>query len=132
MNDEHLHHTKAEFVEELSHHDEWFRHSAAEQTHQEAHGSTRTHAILASLFFTLVLVVVVGVVVFHYFQSQARILQTTLQEAATPRDAYVAATQNWNNQLSTYGWVEEKDGPVRLPLDVAIERVVDVYKSQGN
>ena len=132
MSDEHLHHTKTEFVEGLVHHDEWFRHGSGDPHHQEAHGSTRTRAILAFLAFTVVFVIVVGALVFSFFESQARILKSSINEASTPREEYVGSMTRWESELSTYGWVAQEGGAVRLPLDEAIERVVVQYRTQGD
>jgi len=128
----HTPHTVEELEESLQAHDEWFRHDASEPHHQEAHGQTNTTLILGFLGGTVVFVAVVGFIVYQYFLLLAREQQESLQERRTNTAEVRSMEAAWGETLSSYGWVDAQAGVVRVPLEVARERVIERYRGGGD
>lgn len=132
MTSKHDTHTATEFEQELVHHDDWFRHSARSRHHQEAHGQTSARTILIFLAATVLLVLFIGGTVYNMVKVQSAELRAVLQEAATPNQVYLKAMDQWNRDLSTYGWIDPAAGTVHIPLDDAINRVINDYRTNAN
>lgn len=131
MTDPHDTHTTEEFEQSLVEHDEWFRHSADEPHHQEAHGETKSQVILLFLLGTVVFVFGTGFVVLKFFEAETRKLKATMDEAATSREEYLDANERWERELTSYGWASAIDGSVHIPLELATREVLGEYKSRA-
>lgn len=125
----HVPHTPEELKESLHAHDDWFRHSADEPTHQAAHGDFNPYVIMGSLAATIVSVVVVVVVVLGWFDRMIGAERYIVQENNPAYGQEFRGKQDvWKTQL--YGeptWVDERTNTIRIPIDTAIEVVVKDY-----
>lgn len=132
-NDQHGHHTKADFEAELTHHDDWFRHTPGEH-HQAAHGETNPWAVGGTLILVVVVTFGVAFYVLNYFQRAVAHEKLVKREQRTDLTwgAETAATKaNWNNELNSYKVLDPKTGTVGLPLDVAMDKVVAEYQGKA-
>lgn len=112
------------------HHDDWFKHSP-DEVHMEAHGETNSVIILAFLFATIVTVVVTGGLIMQYFKVRVADLKEEVQYSRSDVSPKVQAAreakENWEKNLTEAHWVDRDKGVVGLPLDVAMQRVIDEY-----
>lgn len=131
--DQHGHHTKAEFEAELTHHDDWFRHSPGE-VHQDSHGSTNPWAIAVTLILLIIVTFGVAFYVLNYFNRAVANEKIVKREARTDdtwKLEYLQAKADWNAELSQYRLLDAKAGTVGLPIDAAIEKTVDAYQGKA-
>lgn len=127
------HHTKQEFEAELTHHDDWFRHSPGE-AHQESHGSTNPIAIATTLILLVAVTFGVAFYVLNYFKRAVAHEKLVKREAPTDTTwklDYLKAKADWNAELSQYRLLDAKAGTVGLPIDAAIERTVASYQGKA-
>lgn len=114
----------------MSGHDDWFKHDASEPAHQEMHGKINPFGIMLALLATLVAVGVTIVLVLKLafdpaiYENKAERLEARTSEIAAPSNEKLA---NWDNRLSTPGWVNSDEGIVRLPLEIAQQKVIQEY-----
>lgn len=136
MSHDHEHHTEEDLKQELEHHDEWFRHSADEPSHMEAHGTINSVFIIGYLALTIAIVFIIAVGVLQYVKSSQRELRTVTEDAI-PRGRYFGpgtgetATQavaGWQKELGEWAWVEQ-GSVAQIPIDVAMDRVVEQYNN---
>lgn len=109
-------------------HDNWHQHSAAEGMPQHEHGShTSTKALGLTFIIMVVGVIATILVLIAYFNSYVSTFRAERQEGtAMMRPAFeakVAAKQ----RLEEFGWVDREAGTVHIPLNNAIDRVVNEY-----
>lgn len=133
MSEDTHHDTPADFEQELHAHDEWFRHTPDEPAHQEMHGQLNPYAIMAFLLVTIVVVFATAGLVHHTMTLRmTNHLKMVRQEAKTDTTlaaAYREAHATWERELTTSGWVDRSNGVVRLPVEVAAEKVRREYRS---
>ncbi len=113
-------------------HDAWHHHTTAEGAPQPEHGAHASARALGLTFIVMVLgVIFVILVLVAYFNSYVSSFRAERQEGTTAmRPAFedkVAA----HRRLGEFGWVDQASGTVHIPLDHAIDRVVDQYRAQG-
>lgn len=125
----HGHDTKAHHHQALHEHDSWFRHDhAVEGHHKAAEGETNPWGILITLFGTVVLVGVVGILCIKYFEATYRGIR---RETIESNQAFVAesseAKAKWGAQLSNYEWIDASAGQVRIPISEAEKLVIQDY-----
>ncbi len=119
--------TAQEYHETLHEHDDWFRHSANEPHHQEAHGSTHAAIIIAFLFGTVVFVAISGALVYQLFQSMTDAVAVENHERRTPVDQFLSSKAEWERQLSQLTLIDGAPGRARVPLDMAQKLVIEDY-----
>ncbi len=111
-------------------HDNWFKHDASEPKPQEMHGKINPMNIMLVLLGTLVTVGVTIIVVLKMFFDPA-VYEFKAERLEARTDAIAAPAQealaNWQSEMLTAGWVDQGSGVVRLPLDVAKEKVIEEY-----
>jgi len=132
-NDQHGHHTKADFEAELTHHDDWFRHAPGER-HQPAHGETSAFAIGATLILLVIVTFGVAFYVLNYFQRAVAHEKLIKREQRTDTSLnlpFQEAKANWNAELGQYTLIDSKAGAVGLPLDAAMDKVVAQYQGKS-
>lgn len=122
-------HTVVDFEHALVSHDSWFRHDSNEPTHQSAHGETKAWGIVAFMAGTLVFVVVVSYLAYFYYEGLTRDRLVSFQEAQTPSAEQISMRAEWSARLSKYEWADAQTGTVRIPLDAAKKRVIQLYAS---
>jgi hypothetical protein len=113
--------------------DEWHLHTAAEGVPQEEHGSTINAPLLVLAFIGTVLsVVAVVILTFLYFTTYTNQLRRTRIETTALSEDYLQYRGRWQDTAQDYRWVSvEGEGVVSLPLQVAMERVLERYQQQG-
>lgn len=106
--------------------DAWHDHSG-EAPPQEVHGETSALFIagLGVVSFCGLLVCIGLLAVYFNQVSRAEIIQK--RERTDVAREFRERSAGWNAELTTYGWVDENNGVVRIPLDRAIELVVQEY-----
>lgn len=125
-------HDTAHFVHELESHDTWFRHDAHAPHHQQAHGETQAWGIVWFMVGTLVAVVLVCAVVFWFiYEPLMRFEVERAKEGVAINTEYTDMRAQWEKQLSTYEWADSTAGRIRIPLDVAKERVIAEYAASS-
>jgi len=76
-------------------------------------------------------VVITAVAIKTYFMARVASIEHETQEVAadvSPKvQAAVEAKEGWATSLSEASWVDESKGIVALPLDIAMQRVIDQY-----
>lgn len=113
-------HTLERFEQELEEHDSWFRHTAAEPHHQEAHGSTNAVGIALFMAGTLVATVAVSLIIYYWaFEPMVRRQVELVREMRPISTEYQSTRAEWERQLGGYEWVDPAAGTVRVPLDLA-------------
>lgn len=117
---------ESQHLEALDHHDDWFRHDASEQ-HQEAHGDTQALGIIAFMVGTLVVVIAVSLAAYYLFESWGRKQLLVNNERRTKTAEYQSLRAEWTRQLGAYEWTDAAAGKVRIPLELARTRVIDLY-----
>ena len=134
MSHDHEPHTEAELKQELHDHDEWFRHSPDEPEHMEAHGAINSVYIIGYMVLTIVAVVVVAGLIMQYVYHTVREQRDTRIETVVPRSKVAGeseigadAVARWNEELNEWAWVEE-GSTAQIPIDVAIQQIVEQYK----
>jgi len=135
MSEHHTHHhtphTTDEFQHALVEHDEWFRHSADEPTHQESHGDFNPYVVMAFLFVTIGLVFGTAVFVVMWFARLSHDQKVIVQERNPEyNQEYVERADQWKADL--YGeptWIDEKNNLIRIPIGDAMDAVVKEYAS---
>jgi hypothetical protein len=116
----------------MSGHDDWFKHDASEPAHQEMHGRLNPYAIMLSLAGTLVLVAVTIVLTLKLVFTPAITENKSVRlEAGTDMLAGEVreAVAGWNNEMSRAAWIDAENGVVRLPMDIAMDKVIREYAS---
>lgn len=111
--------------------DEWHQHSAAEGAPQPAHADRANPFVLVGVWAAItgsVITIVVVVAIFFSYSStvvrQQRIETTALSaEHQAYRDQSLAAR-------GQSAWVDSDAGVVKLPVDIAIEKVVSEYNGE--
>ncbi|MBN4060327.1 hypothetical protein JYT11_00605 [Planctomycetaceae bacterium AH-315-I19] len=113
------------------HHDDWFKHTPDEPEHMTAHGDTNSVLIILFLLGTIVFVFITAILIEKYFKVRVASLEHELQEVRADVSPRVQATritkEGWENTLSEPRWIDQSKGIVALPLDIAMQRVVDQY-----
>ncbi|MBD3266276.1 hypothetical protein GF373_06360 [bacterium] len=87
-----------------------------------------TKAILYTLMaFVLLLDLIIGVQILFYWSAQSRIYDRNIAQAAQEtRDIYAGQQK----QLTEYRWINKENEIVAVPIDRAIELVVEKAKQQ--
>ncbi len=109
--------------------DAWHDHQG-EAAPQEVHGETNPMfiAALGVVGFGVLLVSIVLITI--YFNQVVRSEKVQKIERADVAREYSERRAYWEAELTSYGWVDQQAGVVRIPLDAAIEGVVEEY-AQG-
>ncbi len=128
---EHHPHNIDELKHEVEEHDEWFRHPPGEE-HQSAHGDFNPYVVMGFLAVTIVIVFAVAFVVVPWFARMVQGQRIAVREqGARVVEEYVNARANWQGDLTGEPtWVNEGEGVVRVPIDFAIDQVVERYAEQ--
>jgi hypothetical protein len=109
--------------------DEWHDHTG-EAAPQEVHGETSPMFIAALGVVGFGVLIVSIVLITIYFNQVVRAEQVQKIERADMARDYNERRAYWDAELSSYGWIDQENGVVRIPLDRAIESVVEEY-TQG-
>lgn len=109
--------------------DPWHDH-AGEAPPQEVHGETSALFIAGlGVVSFCALLVCIGLIAIYFNQvSRTEFIQK--RERTDVAGEFRERSARWNADLTTYGWVDESSGVVRIPLDAAIERVAQEYGQQ--
>jgi len=110
--------------------DAWHDHSG-EAPPQESHGTTSPVWIFVVGLGSFALLVVVVALTAKYFDLS---VQEEVVQKVEKRDLgteYEEKKAVWQSQLSTYAMVNADEGVVRVPIDQAIRKTVQHYRSQS-
>lgn len=113
--------------------DQWHRHSAEEGTPQAEHGAIASPGALAAAFVAISVTVAITVLIiqvfFDQYNANYRAQQVETTALSTNFNKYKS---QWEQQDSKgYGLADAQSGAVRIPLEMARQRVVDRYASSG-
>jgi hypothetical protein len=113
--------------------DEWHLHTAAEGAPQEEHAATVNAPLLVLAFIgTVVGVILIVVLTYLYFTTYTNQLRRTRIETTALSEDYLRYKSTWQDLAQDYRWVSiDGEGVVSLPLQVAMERVLERYQQQG-
>lgn len=119
---------------DLEHHepDEWHSHTPEEGPPQEEHASRVNAGILFLVFCVMTVGLTVTVVaLIFYFSQHTTALKAELHETVDWRvDISIPYRESARQTLTGYAWEDEDNEVVRVPLDLAIDRIVERY-SEG-
>ncbi|MEO1130320.1 MAG: hypothetical protein AAFX05_11535 [Planctomycetota bacterium] len=122
-------HTSEELEASVHEHDEWFRHSPDEPHHQAEHGGFNPIVVMGFLAATILITFGVAAVVLPWFAREVQAQRVQVQEANSQYGAeYREKMEGWVSDLSKPAWVDAENNVVRLPLDLAVERVIEQYE----
>jgi len=120
------------------HADAWHHHSAAEGVPQHEHGAIANPGLLVRWFVGIVVTVAVLILALMiYFRSYTVRIKADRQEttlisrAANSAKAKADADLGTNGQPPQYTPLDKKAGTVQIPIDQAIEKVVERYSGSG-
>ncbi len=123
-------HTEEELKQALEEHDDWFRHSPDEPHHQKAHGDFNPVVVMGFLAVTALGVFGTAVVTIGWFarEIETQIVTTDRQREAAYTAEYTAKRAEWQRALTGEPeWLNEQENVVRLPIDMAMEKVAQEY-----
>lgn len=112
--------------------DSWHRHTADEGAPQIEHAASINLLGLLIVFLGMsgFLVVTVGllIVFFDYTRTQAR--QAKIETTTMAEENSLPYRQESMDALASYGWVDPAAGRVQVPINVAMDRIVEEYATQ--
>jgi hypothetical protein len=114
--------------------DHAIQHSPNGAGHEQSEISVRTVVVsLAVLLIGTFLVCLLVVGIFRYFHAENKVAQTAKEwqqqippeprVEERPWEQLVSVRARENHVLSTYAWVDQKEGTVRIPIDQAIDKL---------
>ena len=113
-------------------HDDWFRHSddeALPQVEHAEHVSTKALGItLVAIVFGVLFVILILAAYFSSYTTQVR---AERQENTTSAAEYLSYRSGVDRRLVETGWVDRNAQTLHIPLDRAIDLVVDEYVAAG-
>jgi len=129
----HQPHNIDELKDELEHHDDWFRHAPGETSH-ETHGDFNPYVIMAFLVVTVGIVFGVTLLIVPWFGRMVQAKRVEIREQSTlPVQEFMESRTKWDADLrGEPTWIDESGGVIRVPIDVAMEQVVQRYRNGGN
>ena len=111
-------------------HDDWFRHSSDEALPQVEHAQ---HVSTKALGITLLLIVFgvlfVLLIISAYFSSYTTQVRAERQEGTSSAAEYLSYRSGMDRRLAETGWIDRTNQTLHIPLDRAIELVVDDYRT---
>ena len=122
-------HTQDELRDALREHDDWFRHDASEPSHQQSHGDFNPYVVMGFLAATIVLVAAVVIVTVPWFGRAVQAKRVEVQEENRRLTLdYEQRASRWTEELTgSPSWVDEANNVIRVPIDLAIDEVVESY-----
>lgn len=125
----HIAHTPEELRETLHAHDDWFRRSPDEPSHQSAHGDFNPYVVMISLAVTIVSVILIVILTIGWWDRMAAEERYLVQENNPAYgQEFRGKSDTWRAQL--YGeptWVDERTNTIRIPIDRAMQVIVQEY-----
>jgi len=113
---------------EHDHPDAWHRHTAEEGAPQAEHASRVSalgvSVVLGALTIAVVAVIIVSVIYLNSYRSR---LIAERQDTTASRDNYLAYRAQSEAELSGYGWANQNEGLVVIPIDEAGKEAMDLY-----
>lgn len=119
-----------------AHHDDWFKHTPAEGSAQEAHGAINAPFIIAFLAAVIIITFSLIFIILGYVGREVADAKVERSELRTDIFASetIEARKNW--QLDLDGdprWVDIETRRVHMPIDYAAREVVARYAAgSGN
>ncbi|MDX9911040.1 MAG: hypothetical protein RBS39_04335 [Phycisphaerales bacterium] len=118
---------------EHPHADAWHRHSSEEGMPQSEHAARiNPYGLYLGVFGILGFVVVSVVIVAVYFQSYVSTYRAEKQESVNVSEDYVAMRARADATLANYQWIDMREGVVSLPIDVAMDNVIEKYAGSAH
>jgi len=125
-------HDTVHYVQELHAHDSWFRHAPHEPHHQQPHGETHAWAIVGFMVGTLIAVIIICFVVYWFmFEPLMRTESELVKEGGGYSAEFANSRTEWERQLKSYDWTDPAAGRIRIPIEVAKERIVAEYAARS-
>jgi hypothetical protein len=127
-------HTTEELEQALHEHDDWFRHTPDEPHHQEAHGDFNPYLIMAFLAVTALGVFGTAAVTVGWFAREIndKVVSTDRERESAYTAEYTATRAQWDRDLTgSPEWINEQENTIRIPIELAMEKVVEQYAAEG-
>jgi hypothetical protein len=93
--------------------------------HGEIHPALIALVGLVGAVFTVCSIIAIAV----YFNHETRLQVEEVVEGTNVAVEYLESTARWDAELSSYGWIDEEAGTVRIPVDEAASIVAQEYES---
>src|SRR5688500_9289124 len=104
--------------------DQWHRHTAAEGMPQAEHAAVASPKVLALSFFAITFTIAISVLILViFFENYATRYKAEQIENVGLSTAFNTYKSGWEKESKEYGWADAKAGTVKIPLDLAMERV---------
>lgn len=108
--------------------DEWHTHGSDEPAPQSPHaGEVSPKWISVGLIVSFVLVFLIIAAFAHMFKVEKDAVAASVREVDTG-SSYVELATRAKAELATVGWMDEKAGLVRAPIDLAMKDVAAAYE----
>jgi len=113
--------------------DEWHRHSAEEGSPQPEHAGHVSAPVLWIAFGSMVLflVAVVGALIVYYDHYITNLRQERLETTRMAEEHGLRYEAEARAQLDSYAVVNAEAGTYQIPIDVAMDNVLEQYDERG-
>jgi hypothetical protein len=113
-------------------HDDWFRHEADESAPQAEHAAhVNTTAIGLTLLAIVFGVLFTVIILSMYFVQYAGTRKAMLEEGTRSAEPYLQYEQQATRELNRLSWADREAGTVYVPIDSAMDAVVEAYGAPG-
>ncbi|MFG0256745.1 MAG: hypothetical protein ACF8GE_02470 [Phycisphaerales bacterium JB043] len=109
--------------------DQWHSHTG-EAPSQESHGEIHPALIALVGLVGAVFVIATMVVLAIYFNQETRAQIEEVVEGTNVAVEYLERSARWDAEQTSYGWIDQEAGVVRIPVDAAVSIVAREYESQ--
>lgn len=107
--------------------DEWHTHGGAEPTPQSSHGEVSPKLISIALISSFVAIFLIIAFFTYMFKVDVDAAKADALEVDTGV-SYVELATRAKSELAGVGWIDEKAGLVRAPIELAMKDVVTTYE----
>jgi hypothetical protein len=113
---------------EEAHADAWHHHESAEGLPQVEHGAETNMVSLTAWAVALVVAVVGAIaVIWIYFNSYSTQEKARKQEVFMSAEAMQYKARVTDQEFKSYGWSDASTNSIRVPLNVAKDKVISKY-----
>jgi hypothetical protein len=109
--------------------DQWHAHRG-EDPSQESHGEIHPAFIALIGVIGTAFILSSIVVITIYFQETTREQVVEVVEGTNMAVDYLERSARWDAEKTSYGWIDQEAGIVRIPVDLATTLVSQEYENQ--
>mgnify|MGYP007011824688 CR=1 FL=1 len=127
----HIPHDEQELKQALEEHDSWFRHDPDEPHHQDSHGDFNPAIVMGFLGATIVGTLGVAIILFPWFTRSIQNLALEQREQNPGiLQEQIGRVAEWDAALrGEPRWLDEQANIIAIPIDIAMDQVVQWYNN---